>query len=179
MLCNVEYYNHNGGSQTNPHYTGIFDGPQTLPERLLMLRPAILALRAIIILGLLACLGAQTAMVLAAVNTFGESWQKVATSVFVIAILLAVEVAAVAVWQVLGLIDAHRLAFAQASRPLATIMASFVAIAAFLWAFGLVLAPTEVAPGIILLFGILGLAALAVALIVYIQRHLLRSYSAE
>lgn len=49
-----------------------------------MLRPAVIALKAIIVLGLLACMGAQTAMVLAAVNTFGESLQKLVTSTIVV-----------------------------------------------------------------------------------------------
>ncbi|AIT60935.1 hypothetical protein [Corynebacterium doosanense] len=144
-----------------------------------MLRPAVIALKAIIVLGLLACMGAQTAMVLAAVNTFGESLQKLVTSTIVFLVLLAVEVAAFAIWQLLALIDETPTDFANASRPLATVMAAFMAIAVFLWIFGLTLAPTDVAPGIVLLIGILGLAALGVALLVDIQRHLLLRYSAE
>lgn len=144
-----------------------------------MLHPAVLALRFIIVVGLLACAGAQTAMVLAAVNTFGESWQKLVTSTIVFLVLLAVEVAAIAVWQLLALIDETPTDLAKASRPLSTVMAAFLAIAALLWIFALALAPTEVAPGIVLLIGILGLAALGVALVVYIQRHLIQNYSAE
>ncbi|WP_349828570.1 DUF2975 domain-containing protein [Brevibacterium litoralis] len=91
----------------------------------------------------------------------------------VIAGLACVEVVLHGTWRLLTLV-ARSTVFTRASfRHVHRIIGALLVATALLWILGAVLAPTEIAPGAVLLVGIAGLAVLGVALIVLVIRALL------
>ncbi|MFG2576168.1 DUF2975 domain-containing protein [Streptomyces sp. NPDC048481] len=88
--------------------------------------------------------------------------------------ILCAEVVLVCVWQLVTKVRHATVFSPSAFRQVDIVTGAFTAAALLVWALGVVLAPGEaVAPGVVLLIGVAGLAVLGVALVVLVLRTLL------
>lgn len=136
----------------------------------------VIALRAILALGLIGSVAAQGLMVPLLFQDLDEAPAAVRIPVVVIVVLgiVTIQVSMVCVWKLLDLVRRGTV-FSHASFRLVDVVTGAVLTAALLaFALGAVLAPGEaVAPGVVLLVGGAGDLLLGVALLVLVLRALL------
>jgi hypothetical protein len=141
-------------------------------------------LRGILVLGLLACLAVQ---VLVPAGLFLSDATapvpaKIALSIFVALGLLCIQVAIVAVWRLVSLVQQNTVFSPASFRWVDLIIAAIVTAAVFVLLAGYVVAEVDDAPGLILVTGVFALLLAGVGLVVYVQRMLLvqaTGFSAE
>lgn len=138
----------------------------------------VLALRAVLVALLAGTLFVQTLMVALPATGIDESGVLAdrRTPILVITVLgaVTVQVVLVCVWRLVTMVR-HGTVFSHAAfRYVHMVIGAFVAAALLVFALGVVLAPgEEVAPGIVLLLGVVSLAVFGIALIVLVLRMLL------
>ena len=139
-----------------------------------MSRVLLWILRSVLGVGLLGALFVQTVFGVLIFQDLEGVPQRVPILVVVILGILAIEVTIVCVWRLLGLISRRAVFSRRSFRYVDTIIGAVAAAAALTFAFAALLAPMDIAPGVVLLFGGLGVLITGVALVVYVQRTLLR-----
>ena len=137
-----------------------------------------LALRGVLVTGLVGSLFVQTVMVVLLSRDLDDvddlAYGPTPILVIVVLGILAAEVVLVCVWQLAGMVRRGTVFSPGAFRYVHIVIGAFVAAALLTFALGVVLAPGEaVAPGVVLLIGGAGLAILGVALVVVVLRMLL------
>ncbi|QMW68156.1 DUF2975 domain-containing protein [Mumia sp. ZJ1417] len=136
----------------------------------------VLALRVVLVLGLLGSLFVQVVMVPLLAVDLNEAPTAVRLPVVVVVLLgiVTTQVVMVCVWRLLTMVGRGTV-FSPASFRYVDVIVGAVAVASLLtFALGVVLAPGEaVAPGIVLLVGGVGLMVAGVALLVLVLRTLL------
>ncbi|WP_175407594.1 DUF2975 domain-containing protein [Streptomyces sp. TRM64462] len=139
----------------------------------------VLALRAVLVVlaaGSLFVQGVMVPLLAGDMKGLDADVAHLRTPVLVMVVLgvVALQVVLVCVWRLVTMVRRGTVFSHAAFRYVDTVTGAFVAAALLVFAFGVVLAPGEaVAPGIVLLIGVLGLAVLGVALIVLVLRMLL------
>ncbi|MFD1827904.1 MULTISPECIES: DUF2975 domain-containing protein [Mumia] len=136
----------------------------------------VLALRVVLVLGLLGSLFVQVVMVPLLAVDLNEAPTAVRVPAVVVVLLgiVTTQVVMVCVWRLLTMVGRGTV-FSPASFRYVDVIVGAVAVASLLtFALGVVLAPGEaVAPGIVLLVGGVGLMVAGVALLVLVLRTLL------
>ncbi|MFG3350289.1 DUF2975 domain-containing protein [Streptomyces sp. NPDC048018] len=103
-----------------------------------------------------------------------EGLPRVPVLVIVLLGIACAEVVLACVWRLVTMARCGKVFSRSAFRYVDLVTSAFVGAALLLWMLGVVLAPGEaVAPGIVLLIGVIGLAVFGVALIVLVLRTLL------
>ncbi|MDM7991211.1 DUF2975 domain-containing protein [Arthrobacter sp. zg-Y877] len=142
-------------------------------------KATILVLRSVLALVLLGTLFVQAVMVpLFGIDLAEAGAEAVRVPVLVIVVLgiLAFQVCLVCVWRLLTMVRRGTVFSSAAFRYVDVIIGALSAAALLLFALGTVLAPgEEVAPGIVLLIGGMGITVAAGALLVLVMRALLAS----
>ncbi|GAA3191337.1 MULTISPECIES: DUF2975 domain-containing protein [Streptomyces] len=139
----------------------------------------VLALRAVIVALLAGSLAVQGVMVpLLARDLEGldaaHSSLRVPILLVVVLVVLAAQTVLVCVWRLVTMVRRGTVFSHAAFRYVHIVIGAFVAAALLVFALGTLLAPGEaVAPGVVLLLGGAGLAALGIALVVLVLRMLL------
>ncbi|MFJ3439781.1 DUF2975 domain-containing protein [Streptomyces sp. NPDC086081] len=142
-------------------------------------KPAVIALRAVLVVLLAGSLFVQGVMVpLLAIdmNALEPEHAQLRTPVLVILVLgiVTAQVVLVCVWRLLTMVRRGTVFSTGAFRYVHLVIGAFVAAACLVFALGAVLAPGDaVAPGVVLLLGGVGVAVLGVALVVLVLRMLL------
>lgn len=141
-------------------------------------QPTVLALRGVLVALLAGSLGAQAllAVVLVTAGDGDGELSHVHTPVTVITVLFlgAAQVVMVCVWRLLTMVERGTVFTRAAFRYVDLVTGAFVAGALLVFAVAALLAPGEaVPPGMVLITGGVGVAALGVALVVLVLRMLL------
>ncbi|AGF72322.1 transmembrane transport protein [Corynebacterium halotolerans YIM 70093 = DSM 44683] len=126
-------------------------------------------------LGLVGCLFVQTVMAFLIFRDLAGApdFARYLIPAIVVLGVLTVEVAMVCVWRLLTMVRRGTVFSTSSFRYVDVITDAIAAASVLTFALGAVLAPTTVAPGVVLLLGGLGLLIAGVALVVYVQRALL------
>ncbi|MGW7072912.1 DUF2975 domain-containing protein [Streptomyces sp. NPDC054855] len=140
----------------------------------------VLALRSVIVALLAGSVFIQVLMVLLLGHDAGGADNDVADFPRIPVLLITIlgiacaEIVLACVWRLASMARRGTLFSHSAFRYVHLMTGAFVAAALLLWTLGVVLAPGEaVAPGVVLLIGVAGVAVLGVALIVLVLRMLL------
>lgn len=133
-------------------------------------------LQAVVILGLLGCVGIQALLLAAPFFDPGDpaagNGRGVAIAV-IVAGFICVEVAMVCVWRLLGFV-ARGTVFSPASLRWVDVIIGAIAVGAIpVLILGYIVGELDDAPGLILVFAVLSLLVAGVALVVWVQRMLL------
>jgi hypothetical protein len=139
--------------------------------------PTVLALRAVLVALLGGSLFVQTVMMVLLSNDLEGSAlgdRRVPILVILVLGIAAAQTVLVCVWRLVTMVRRGTVFSYAAFRYVHIVIGAFSAAALLLFSLGVVLAPgEEVAPGIVLLLGGVGLAVFGVALIVLVLRMLL------
>ena len=146
---------------------------------------AVLALRVVLVIGLLGTLFVQLVMVPLLAIDFSDvedpalgdldlPWQAVAFLLIVVLGILTVQVAMVCVWRLLTMVRRGTVFSDGAFRYVDIIIGATACASLLTFALGTVLAPGDAAaPGIVLMIGGVGVLVAGVAILVYVLRSLL------
>ncbi|WP_329022051.1 DUF2975 domain-containing protein [Streptomyces sp. NBC_01423] len=143
-------------------------------------RPTALALRSVIVALLVGSVCLQGVMGVLLFRDGGEAggdtadFPLVPVALIIVLGVACAETVLVSVWRLLTMARGGTVFSRPAFRHVDRVTGAFGGAAVLLWVLGAVLAPGEaVAPGVVLLIGVAGLAVLGVALIVLVLRVLL------
>ncbi|MGB3953948.1 MAG: DUF2975 domain-containing protein [Brooklawnia sp.] len=140
-----------------------------------MARWTITALRTVLVLAMLGSLFVQVFMVpLMADDLVGApDWFRTALLTIIILAVVAVQVTMVCIWQLLTMVRRSTVFSEAAFRYVDVIIGAIAAASLLTFGLGGVLAPTSVAPGVVLLVGGAALLAAGMALLIVVMRALL------
>ncbi|WP_030183050.1 DUF2975 domain-containing protein [Streptomyces violaceorubidus] len=137
----------------------------------------VLALRAVLVALLVGSVFVQTVMaVLLAVDVGDSALSGRVVPILTIMVLgvVTAQIVLVCVWRLVTMVRRGTVFSLAAFRHVHRMIGAFLAASLLIFALGVVLAPGEaVAPGVVLLLGVAGLAVLGVALVVLVLRVLL------
>ncbi|GAB3648106.1 DUF2975 domain-containing protein [Glycomyces tarimensis] len=137
----------------------------------------VLALRIVLAVGLAGTLWVQAMLIPLLIVDIAEAGGPYTLRVMIAAVLelgvVTIQVTAVCVWRLLTMVRRGTVFSHAAFRYVDIIIGAFAAAAVLTFAFAVILAPTPVAPGLVLLICVAALMAAGIALIVLVLRMLL------